>query len=350
MKKLFAACCLIVGAFLVSTVGLVARADTVKLRDGHPQAYVVVKGDTLWDISGRFLSKPWRWPEVWEVNPQIENPHLIYPGDTVYLTWVNGQPRLSLKPGELRLKPRVRITPLEDAIPAIPLKDLSAFLSDNAVLEEELLGTTPYVLGTNDRRTMAGAGDRIYARGEFEEEDIKAAVIYRPESEFIDPTTGELLGYELFKVADASVLAKKEDIITLYVKSSHLEIRPRDRVLPSPEGRIQSVFYPAPAPAESQGTILSVLRGVNKIGRYDGVVISQGARDGVQPGAVYEVFTLGEEIRDPVTGELISLPSEKAGQLMVFKTYNAVSYALVMEATRVLSVGDEVRSTNFVDE
>lgn len=322
-----------------------ARGEPVQLQAGHPEEYVVVKGDTLWDISGRFLTKPWRWPEVWDINPQIDNPHLIYPGDIIYLTWVNGEPKLRLKSADNGIYPRARVSKLDPAINAIPLKDLHAFMSDNVVLDEELLKDTPYVLGGRNERIISGAGDRIYARGVMDSEQ-RMQSIYRPAKEYKDPETDELLGYELNKVGEGQVVGIQGDIITLELDKTKEEVRVLDRVIPAPEGRIQSMFYPAPAPEESKGFILSVLRGVSKIGRYDAVAISQGERDGVQPGHVYQIFSKGESIKDPITEQTVQLPSEEAGTLMVFKSYEKVSYALIMTATNVISIGDQIRAAD----
>ncbi len=341
MKKLLSVC-LTTCVLVFSSASVQAKGDQIQLRDGHPEEYVVVKGDTLWDISGRFLKKPWRWPEIWDVNKQIDDPHWIYPGDVLYLTWVDGKPKLRKK-GNDRLQPRARVSKIENAIPAIPLKDLHSFLSDNAVLDDELLKTTPYVVGGRNERIIAGAGDRIYARGELDS-SVKTQNIYRPAKEYIDRETGELLGYELHKVAETRVISTKEDVISLDVLKTREEVRVLDRVLPSPEGRVQSVFNPAPAPEFSEGYIMSVLRGVDKIGRFDAVAINQGFREGVQAGHVYKIFKRGESLKDPLTKETIELPSEEAGTLMVFKAYERVSYGLVMTATNVMSVGDKVRS------
>ncbi|WP_028468258.1 LysM peptidoglycan-binding domain-containing protein [Neptunomonas japonica] len=340
MKRLFGIC-LASWLALSTPTQVQARADQIQLQENYPQEYVVVKGDTLWDISGHFLKKPWRWPELWDVNPQIDDPHWIYPGDILYLTWVNGQPKLSFKND--RMQPRARVSKLDSAIPAIPLKDLYAFLSDNVVLDEELLKKTPYVLGGRNERIIAGAGDRIYARGEIDQGHI-AQNVYRPAKEYIDPSTKELLGYELLKVAEARISALNGDITSLEIIKSREEVRVLDRVIPAPEARIQSVFYPVAAPLESKGQILAVLRGVTKIGRYDAVTINLGKREGLKTGHVFKVFTRGETIKDPLTKEKVTLPAEEAGTLMVFKTYEKVSYGLIMTATNVLSIGDTIRS------
>ncbi|KAA0873781.1 LysM peptidoglycan-binding domain-containing protein [Nitrincola tapanii] len=321
------------------------RQDRLQLKEGHPTEYVVVKGDTLWDISGRFLDRPWLWPEIWGVNPQIDNPHLIYPGDVIYLTWVDGQPRLSLRPtsGVRKLSPQVRVLPLDQAIPAIPLRDIISFINNNLVVDEDLLQDAPYVVGGDNRRIITGAGDRVYARGHLKSDD-RHQVIYRPAKPYYDPVTGELLGHELFKVADATVTSVQEEILTLQIRSSHEEVRSEYRVMPSDTRRIQSVFYPQPGPEIEQAQIMDVLKGVAKIGQFDSVVLNIGERDQVEPGHVFAVFRKGETLNDPITRETIQLPAERAGILMVYRVFDKVSYGLVMRATDVITVGDEVRA------
>ncbi len=340
MKKLL--CGLITCLLLtVSVANAEVRNDRVLVREDHPTEYVVVKGDTLWGISGRFLQHPWQWPSVWEVNPQIENPHLIYPGDIVYLTWVNGQPRLSLRPGGFRLSPRARVSPLDDAIPAIPLKDIVAFLSDHLVAGEDLLNTAPYVVGGRNDSIIAGAGDRVYARGELQS-DERLQALYRPATEYRDPLTGEFLGFEMLKIADTSIPSQDDDIITLDLRKTREEVRLLDRLLPIEESRIQSLFQPAPVPDGTEGLILSVLGGVAKIGQFNAVAVNVGSRNAVQAGNVMSIYRTGEMVRDPVTGERIALPDERAGLLMLFKVFDKVSYGLVLNATNVMSVGDKV--------
>lgn len=321
------------------------RKDRIELAEGHPTEYVVVKGDTLWGISGRFLKSPWLWPDVWYVNPQIDNPHLIYPGDIIYLTWVDGQPRLSLKRGIRKLSPHARVSPLDEAIPAIPLKDIVAFLSDNIVLEQDLLETTPYVIGGKNERIIAGAGDRVYARGE-PIENLSLQGIYRPAKAYNDPFTDELLGYELYRVADGRIMARDDEsqVLTMDLLETNEEVRVRDRVVPNDESRVQSVFYPSAGPDLENAVIIGVLGGVAKIGQFDAVALNVGAREGVEVGHVMAVYNEGERVKDPVTNERITLPSERAGTLMVFKVFDKVSYGLVMRAGNVISVGDHLRS------
>mgnify|MGYP002715740889 CR=1 FL=1 len=161
-------------ALLLVAAGGLAQAGLVQaevqLKDGHPDRYTVVKGDTLWDISGKFLSLPWKWPELWHANPQIENPHLIYPGDTLSLVYIDGQPRLMLNRGAsrgtIKLSPKVRSTPMAEAIPTIPLEAINSFLLSNRIVNSaEEFAAQPYIVAGRQESVIAGAGDRIYGRG-----------------------------------------------------------------------------------------------------------------------------------------------------------------------------------------
>jgi hypothetical protein len=318
------------------------RKDSLLIRDDHPQEYVVVKGDTLWDISGRFLQSPWKWPEVWSVNPQVDNPHLIYPGDIIYLTWIDGKPRLGLR-RDNGIYPRARTSPLENAIPAIPLKDIIAFLEEHRVLTDDILDQAPYVLGGKNGRIIAGAGDRVYARGVLLEEQRRQG-IYRSSNKYVDPVTEEFLGYEMETIAEGDVVGRADNqVITLDLRKSNKEVRIQDRVVPTEEELIQSIFYPAAAPAGTDGQILSILSGVRDAGQFNVVAINRGAREGLEPGHVYATYRKGELIKDPIKNEMVTLPSERSGELMIFKVFEKVSYGLILQSTNVVSVGDEVR-------
>ncbi|MGB0465920.1 MAG: LysM peptidoglycan-binding domain-containing protein [Pontibacterium sp.] len=341
MKKLLCTLTAVL-MLLVTPVKAETRKDVLRLKDNYPQEYVVVKGDTLWDISAHFLESPWKWPEIWGMNAQIPNPHLIYPGDTIYLVWVNGKPRLKVKRGMRKLSPTARVQPLDRAIPAIPLKDILSFLKDNRVLEENLFLDAPYIIGSKDQRIIAGAGDRVYARGALLQ-DLKRQGVYRASGEYTDPDTQEFLGYELLKVADVTVAAKNDDIVSLNVKKSELEIRIKDRVIPAEEQRVESIFYPMPSPPETQGKILSVLGGVRDGGQFNVVALNLGLREHLKPGHVFAIYRSGESIVDPITQEPLTLPSERSGVLMVFKSFEKVSYGLIMQSTNVVSVGDQIR-------
>ncbi|WP_052383995.1 LysM peptidoglycan-binding domain-containing protein [Litchfieldella xinjiangensis] len=320
------------------------------LRDDAPDSYTVVRGDTLWDISGRFLRHPWQWPRIWGVNPQIDNPHLIYPGDSVYLYYENGQPRLGLErgQGEVRLSPDVRRVPRREAVPPLPLERVQHFLSDHRVVDESTLATQlPYVLAGDDRRLVSGAGDRIYARGELAAQGRWG--IYRPGEAYHDSVTGEFLGQEMAGVGQARWISQEEDIALLEVVASRQEVRDGDVLLPLETFTLPVAFQPAPPTRFVDGRILAVPGGVRFIGRLHVVALDRGSRDGLGPGHVLRVEQRGELVTDPVTQEAVRLPGSPAGLVMVFRAYDKMSYALVMQASRSLSVGDRAHSPDIPD-
>lgn len=314
-----------------------------ELRSNHPERYTVVKGDTLWDISARFLNNPWYWPEIWHANPQVSNPHLIYPGDVLALVYIDGEARVTkvTSSGVTRLSPKVRSEPIDTPIPAIPLDAINGFLSDTRVVDEALLDQAPYVLEGEDGRIITGAGDRVYARGEKPADKVG---IFRRSRAFSDPETGEFLGLEARSIARGTVTAENGDVLTLRLTRSSEEVRIGDRLLLQEDRRINTSFMPSSPDQQIEGQMISVEDGVNQIGQYNVVAINRGTREGLEPGNVLAVFKSGNLVRDPVTNETIELPSERAGLLMVFQAYEKVSYGLVLQATRPLTLGDKVRN------
>ncbi len=324
------------------------------LKPGHPDVYVVVKGDTLWDISGTFLSKPWLWPEIWQINPQIENPHLIYPGDQIALVYVDGQPRLQLRRGDagrttrltpsdtVSLQPQIRATPLESSIPAISLDAIQGFLVQNRVVAPGLLDGSPYVVQGEGERLVLGAGDRVYVRGSLG--DSEAFNIVRKGPLYVDPDTNEVLGREATYIGLGRAVGQEDDIATLSVSSTREEIQIGDRVLPTEERRVDSSFFPSAPDAEVRGQIISVFSGVTQVGQYDVVVLNRGERESMAVGNVLAIYKRGALARDRIANETIRLPSERAGLLMVFRTFEKLSYGLVLSTERPLSVNDEVRN------
>ncbi|SDL36322.1 LysM domain-containing protein [Modicisalibacter muralis] len=324
---------------------LPAMAQPSGLRDDAPSRYTVVEGDTLWSIAGRFLNAPWEWREVWRVNSQIRNPHLIYPGDSVYLYYQDGQPRLGLERGQgdvVHLSPEVRRVPHREAIAPLPLDTVLNFLDANRIVEPGAIEAVPYVVAGDDRRIISGAGDRIYVRGELPMGERFG--LYRPGQRYEDPETGEFLGLELVTLGEARFVRRDGDIALLEVVSSRQEIRGSDLVLPLEALPVTAAFQPRAPAGELEGRILSVPGGVRFVGRLEVVALNLGRRDGLEPGHVLAVEQLGEQVVDPVTEELLRLPGEDAGLLMVFRVYDRVSYALVMHATRSLTIGDRVHT------
>ena len=312
-----------------------------ELRSDHPERYTVVKGDTLWDISARFLNNPWYWPEIWHVNPQVANPHLIYPGDRLALVYIDGKPRITkvATSDVVKLSPQVRSEAIDTPIPAIPLDAIASFLTETRIVSPEEINGAPYVLEGEDGRIITGAGDRIYARGEKPADRVG---IFRRSKEFVDPDTGEFLGLEARSIARGNVNAENGDVLTVGITKSSEEVRIGDRLLVNEDRRLTTSFVPSSPDSEIEGKMISVDGGVSQIGQYDVVAINRGEREGLAPGNVLAVLKAGNMVRDPVTGETIELPSERAGLLMVFQAYEKMSYGLVLQANRVLTVGDKV--------
>ncbi|MBF7728855.1 LysM peptidoglycan-binding domain-containing protein [Pseudomonas sp. N040] len=332
-------------ALLLLAAGSLAQAE-VQLRNDHPQSYTVVKGDTLWDISGKFLTEPWKWPEIWHANPQIQNPDLIYPGDTLNLVYVNGQPQLSLSRGEsrgtIKLSPEVRSTPMAEAIPPIPLEVINAFLVNNRIMDSEAqFNEAPYVVAGEGQGVVYGAGNTIYARGAFAGSDAVRR-IFRQGKVYSDPVTNEFLGINANNIGTAEIKAVEGEVATLYVSQSNEEVRRGDRLFETLEYAVNSSFQPSAPSQPIDGQIIDVPRGVTTIGAMDVVTLNKGARDGLVPGSTLAIFRTGETVRDVETGQPLKMPDENAGVLMVFRAFDKISYALVLRAHRQLSVGDKV--------
>lgn len=325
-----------------------AWAQEARLKDNHPDEYTVVKGDTLWDISDKFLENPWMWPEIWQVNPQIDNPHLIFPGDVISLVYLDGKPRLVLQrtykmsPGTVKMTPSVKVMPLDEAIPAIPLDRINSFLSRSRVLGIGELEAAPYVVAGEDKRIIVGAGDNIYARGDFAG-DVKTYGVYRKGQLYKDPESGEVLGVEALDIGSVKMRDLANDIATFSVIRTTEEIRVTDRVLPTEERAIDSTFYPsAPEDENVRGLIVAVEGGVTQVGYLDVVALNLGERDNIEVGNVLAVYKRGEVVKDRIAGDRITLPEERAGLLMVFRTFEKMSLGIVLAAERPLAVEDRL--------
>lgn len=319
------------------------------LNPRHPETYVVQRGDTLWDIAAMFLRDPWNWPEIWQVNPQVQNPHLIYPGDVLSLAYVGGRPVLQVQRGTNpggRLSPRVRSEPLEEPIPTIPYDTISAFLSRPVVLDRKQIESLPYLVAQREG-LVASAGDDVYVRGTNDAPVGKAYNVVHVGEPLVDPDDDEIIGYEGIYVGTGS-LRRDGDPATLRLTQTDREALVGD-LLVEAEDETRMDFVPRPPEQQVEGRIMSVVDGVSLIGQYQVVVINRGARDGLEPGYVLRVFQTGAVIRDTVAGrgrlaEKVRLPDEPAGVIMVFRVFDRISYALVMEATNAIRVLDTVRN------
>lgn len=312
------------------------------LQDNPPDRYVVVKGDTLWDISGRFLKQPWRWPEIWGMNKdQIKNPHRIYPGDVIVLErGADGSARLRLASGTVKLSPQVRAEPLEGAIPSIPPSVIEPFLTRPLVIAPGGLESAPRVLGAREDHVVMGRGDKVIATG-LTPEAGTLYYIYRPGRSLKDPDTGELLGVEAVYLGDARV-DNFDKVSTLEIIKSTQEVHRNDRLIPTPRYPGFPNYAPRAPEKPIAGRIMAVHGGLGEAGKLDVVVINRGSQEGVVPGDVLAIYRSST----PVTSgrESISLPDDRVGLLFVFRTFDRVAYGLVMDSSRPINVRDMVRN------
>lgn len=336
-------------ALLLALCGLLFTAGphaAVELNDNVPESYTVRKGDTLWGISGMYLRQPWLWPELWDVNPQIDNPHLIYPGDELYLTWVDGQPRLGLRRGrDVKLEPGMRVSSLDLAIPPIPLDEIGAFLLRHRILEAGELNNSAYVVAADQGHLLSAPGDRIFGRGPFQDEE-RSFGIFRAGDSYRDPVTGEHLGYQARDIGNARRLGGNGDDVTeLEVTRVTEEVRTGDRFLPQEDRVLDATFQPrAPDTEVVDGFMIAVDGGVSQIGTNNIVVLNRGTREGLEVGNVLAIYQTGERVFDQVARQNVTLPDTRAGLLMIFEVFDKASYALVLKASRPLKVMDKVKN------
>jgi len=317
--------------------------ERVPLASGHPDEYVVKVGDTLWDIAGTFLKDPWYWPEIWYVNPDIENPHLIYPGDVLGLVYIDGQPRITnLRGSAYRMSPQARVTPLTESINSIPYEAVAAFLRSGKIVAKDEFEHLPYLVATRGDHLIASAGNDIYVRGLSDYVPGTRFNVVHIGDPLIDPDDNRLIGYQGLLVAEGT-MRRGGDPATVSLTDTFQEAIPGDRLIPEVIDLPLNFFPRAPSSA-IDGRILAVVDGVTQIAQYQVVVMNRGGNDGLAVGDVLSVFRSGEEVRDHIKGGKVRLPDEKAGTVMVFKTYDRISYGLVMEATQALHVLDAVRN------
>jgi hypothetical protein len=361
----------LIGFISVCCILTLSHADEIALNPTHPEKYTVVKGDTLWDISGKFLKHPWQWKELWKNNAQIKNPHLIYPNDTVYFSLVNGEPSLSLsRPQDLRtdkpcvLKPSeyekgrqsflfdknnkvlpcARESELEKPINLIPHDKISAFLSSPKVVSQEELDNAPYVVGFHEGHLLAGTGDKIYVKN-LTDAVAKTYTIYRAGETYQATDTNAILGIEAKYIASATLLNDGDPATLVITKGTH-EIRTGDRIMPSPEIENTLNFFPKPPEQNVDGHIIGVKDGMALIGLYSVVVIDKGRADGLITGHELTIYQKGKRIVDPVKNDAteVQLPDEMSGKIMIFRLFEHLSYALVMESKHDIKRLDEVKT------
>ncbi len=325
----------------------------IQLKASHPLQYTVKKGDTLWDIASLFLRDPWYWPQIWQSNPQVKNPHLIYPGDILTLTYVNGNPHILLnrstqnnQPGqerEVKLSPRIRATALVTNIPSIPADAIRQFLNRPRVVTKKQLKDAPYIVGSDDTHLILGVGNRVYIRGEIDKERTRFAV-FHPGRALIDPETKKVLGYEAEYAGDIHI-SKYGDPATGKITFNKREILIGDRLLPEDKSKLDSQFFPKPPDVPIDGRVVSLFDALFGVGEYQVLVINKGERDGLEVGNLLATYAKGNIVHDSYGHQAdvkVRLPDERSGLIMIFKTFDRVSYALVLNSTRIIHTDDRV--------
>ncbi len=331
---------------LAVTASCVSAQEPLKLVDNPPDRYTVTKGDTLWGISGQFLKEPWRWPEIWRMNKdQIKNPHLIYPGDTVYLDTSDGSPRLRLgKPisgtsKEQRISPQVYSEPSETSIPSIPANVIEPYLSQPLIIEAGSDETAARIVATQEERMMMGLADSFYAAGIPENAQGKWQ-IYRPGKPLKDPKTGEVLAYEAFFVGNAQ-LTRPGTPASMTITVAKEEVARGDRLIPAPPAKV--VNYAPRRPATPlQGHIVSIYGGLTEGGLNSVISVNRGSRDGVEVGHVLALYRnrVSLNVDDNGVKTETPVPDERYGLAFVFRTFDRISYALIVRASKPVIMGD----------
>ncbi len=335
----------IISVLILSFSSALAWAQAEKpleLADGAPESHVVVRGDTLWGISAKFLKEPYRWPEIWRLNKdQVKNPHRIYPGQVIVLDLSGGRPQLKI--GKMvKLQPTIVVEDTSKEIPAIPQNVIEPFLSQPLVVEPRGLDTAPRIVATQEDRVFVGSGNVVYVTGAASKDRLWN--LYRPGKALVDPDTNETLGYEAFYLGDAR-LTREGEPATFEVTTARQEVGRGDRLVVASKPDI--ISYAPHAPADKiRGRIISVYGGLGEGGRYSIVTLSRGARDGIEVGHVLAMYRAGAKVQNRFEGknETYQLPEERIGLLFVFRIFERVSYALIMDATRPVMVGDAVRT------
>jgi LysM domain len=337
----------------------IATGSNIPLTSDAPDEYVVKTGDTLWDISKVFLRDPWYWPEIWYVNPQVQNPHLIYPGDVLKLVYIDGQPRVTLgerggteSGGGKKLSPQVRREQLSQAITAIPYDVIASFMGRPTLLDNSQVKSAPYVVAMRDGHVIGAEGNEIYAKGiRSAAADSRYSIIHVDEKLY-DPEDGDLLGYSGSYVGSGPV-AIAGDPAKVVLTDSSREALQGDKLFP--ESVDVNVDFVPHAPSSDVNARVIAVRKHTVMGQYQVIALNRGQRAGLEPGHVLAISQIGGVVRDTYSkggmnatttntsrgrGKTVQLPDERIGLAMVFKAFDRMSYALVMETTHEIRQGD----------
>lgn len=365
-----------IAAFLISAViSLQGHAESLTLKKDSPEVYVVKQGDTLWDISGMYLDKPWRWPELWKKNRQIKNPHWIYPGDKLRLIWVSGHPYLEVEGGAsslsssnqigkkvIRLSPKMRSDEFIKPVPIVSYQEIAPYLRADAMIDSHTnIDQVPYVLGENsDQSTVMFEGQELHVKGKLE--SGKSYGVYRVGDVYKDPDTKEELARPLELVGTLTADGNyDQDLSKGILSTTYNAIFQGDRVMPLLEdSAINAYFEPKSGHLSAGGKVIDSPQKSTYVGRYDTVIVNKGSREQLHPGDVFDIVRPGAEVvdrgvnkveytdinttaqRDAKTGST-HLQSDAVGELMIVKVYEKTSLAIILKSSAMVTAGYEIR-------
>ena len=332
---------------LAVTAACASAAEPLELVDNPPDRHIVVRGDTLWDISGKFLKKPWRWPEIWRMNrDQIKNPHLIYPGDVIMLDLSDGTPRLrhgkSLS-GSGKLQPQVYSEAIQQVIPSIPPNVIEPFISKPLVIEPGAHDGEARIVATAEDRILVANGDEAFVTG-IPDASIEKWHVFRPGKPLKDPETGEVIAHEAFFLGHAR-LVKPGEPATIRIVQAKEEIGRGDYLLPSPPPEIIS-YVPHRPEQEVAAKVVSIYGGVDEGGANSVVALNRGRNDGLEVGHVLALYRNRVSIAVDADGRrtFTPIPEERYALAFVFRVFDGIAYGLVVEASKSVIVGDSARN------
>lgn len=337
----------IISALILAATAVCAHAnEPLKLVSDPPERHVVVKGDTLWGISSRFLKNPWLWPELWRMNrEQIRNPHRIYPGDIVWLDMSDGQPRLRLgKPVVSgRLEPKVHAEPIAQAIPSIPASAIEPFISQPLILQAGEEANAVRIVATQEDRVLLGSGDTAFVRG-IPDASVEKWQVFRPGKPLKDPETNIVVAHEAFFLGNASLVQPGEPA-TIRINVAKEEITRGDWLRPAPLPAIVA-YVPRRPEIEISARIMSIYGGVSEAGAGSVVTLNRGAADGVENGHVLALYRkrISVDLDEQQKRVATNIPDERYALAFVFRTFDKVAYALVVESSRSVVIGDAARN------
>ena len=352
--------------------------EAVVYEPEYPEIYIVQDGDTLWDISSVFLRDPWHWPEIWFKNPQIENPHLIFPGDQLAIIYIGGTKMVQIvrrgEDGQLttttgttgttgtsgtrpaidgttgikivKLSPRIRSEGIDSSIPSIPIDKIQHLLSRPRLFSKEELDGAAYVLSSVDTHLINSTNDKLYVRKLNTSTGNGRYQIFRPSIPLYDPVTDELLGYQALYAGEAKLILGG-DPATVLVTNSEREILRNDKIMPIDTINFERDFFPKPPATKVRGYLITLLDAISMVGQYQTIAINLGARDGLGPGTILKIRRIGEVIPDKAEDNprfTIKLPDLDVGMAMIIRSSEKLSYALVMSADQPIHINDYVES------